>query len=138
MKHRQQSMGNTTTGKFLLTTRQGHFRTLTVLILTLSGLFYIGCKEEEGRQAKKEAPKLTTQVIWPEVITNTEYEYVGENIRERAIADGLSAWGCSRMEKPPDNFGEGMLKIGIILDCVATPEKLMELSDEIIHPDKVR
>jgi len=40
MKHRQQSMGYTTTGKFLLIARQGHFRTLTVLILTLLGFLF--------------------------------------------------------------------------------------------------
>ena len=41
MKHRQPSMKNATLGKFLLSARQGHFHTLTVLILTLSG-FLLG------------------------------------------------------------------------------------------------
>lgn len=150
MKHRQRSMVNTTTGKNLLIARQDHFFTLTVLILTLPGFLFLGCEEkgltikncdfndiDPNRAIKIEGgePKIIIQVIliWPEVITNPDYEYTGEYIRERAIADGLAAWGCCSMELRPKNFGKGMLKIGKILDCVATSEKLMELSKDLQH-----
>jgi hypothetical protein len=74
-----------------------------------------------------------TKIIWPEVITNPDFEYTGEKIKERAIADGLKAWACSRMERRPENFGFGIIKISkVIGSCVATEERLRKLSDEIL------
>lgn len=66
---------------------------------------------------------------WPRVIVDPDYEYTGENIKERALADGLSAWGvCMAGNKPPENFGFAMVKIGKIVGVLATPENLMEVS----------
>ena len=67
--------------------------------------------------------------IWPRVIVDPNYEYAGENIREQALADGLSAWGiCMAGNKPPQNFGLAMVKIGKIVGVLATPENLMEVA----------
>ncbi len=70
-------------------------------------------------------------ITWPEVITNPDYEYSGEYIRERAIAEGLCAWANCYMEKPPENFGKGMAKISAIVGS-ASPDYLEKEADKII------
>ena len=66
---------------------------------------------------------------WPRVIFDPNHEYAGEFIKERAMADGLTAWGlCMAGNNPPKGFGEAMIKIGKIVGVMATPENLMEVS----------
>ena len=68
---------------------------------------------------------------WPRVVKEPDYEYEGPNDRLNAIADGLSAWGCCHIEKPPENFGRAMVKISKILGVNATPDVLMNLASEV-------
>ena len=68
-------------------------------------------------------------LLWPEVVVNPDYKYTGDNIYERAMADGLSAWGvCMAGNNPPKNFGWAMIKIGKEVGVLATPKNLMEVS----------
>ncbi len=75
-----------------------------------------------------EEPKIS----WPEVISNPDFQYSGEKIKARAVADGLSAWACCSMASPPENFGFGMIKIGEAIGGLATEERLSQLSEEIL------
>lgn len=73
-------------------------------------------------------------MMWPEIITNPDYEYSGVKIREHAIADGCSAWACCHLapEELPKNFGKGMAKISLIVGS-ASPEYLEKEADKIIE-----
>ena len=74
---------------------------------------------------------------FPEIFTNEDFIYeVNHNTKAIACADGLEGWAlCMKGNNPPKSFGEGMLKIGIILkkeldDKGATPEGLMLASEK--------
>lgn len=76
------------------------------------------------------------QYCWPKVFTEPDFDYVKEepNAERRqhlALADGLSGWGCCMAgETPPKSFGISMVKIGEVLNIIATPDNLMALSKE--------
>jgi len=73
---------------------------------------------------------------WPRVIVDPDFEYVGEHIKERATADGLTAWGlCMAGNNPPGGFGTAMIKVSKIIGALATPENLMKV--EFAEPDEV-
>jgi len=64
---------------------------------------------------------------FPEVFTNLKFEYKQD---EKALAhcDGLMGWAlCMGGNKPPENFGLGMIKIGKILGITPIHENLMQL-----------
>ena len=75
--------------------------------------------------------KVVTKVCWPEVFTNPDFEYTGNDAYRYAIADGLSGWGCSYMETRPENFGQGMAKIAIVTKSNALPETLKKLANKL-------
>lgn len=78
------------------------------------------------------------EMIWPEVITNPDFEY-GPATKESqmaACADGLSAWACCVLEQAPKNFGYGIIKIGKHLEMkiAATGDNLMEYAKRFRSP----
>ena len=62
--------------------------------------------------------------IWPEVFTTGIVE--GKSKAE-LCADGLSAWAlCMAGNRPPENFGDVIVKISSKLEILGTPESFME------------
>ena len=78
-------------------------------------------------------------VEFSEVFTNEEFEYgrPNENVKNLALAEGLNGWAmCMSGNKPPKNFGIGMVKIGRVLDIELdrkgpTAENLMALAKKM-------
>ena len=109
---------------------------ITILFSLLIGMMLAGCEDKDTVSVDERVldvnatEPIETAYQWPRVIVDSGYEYVGENIKERALADGLMAWGiCMAGNKPPDNFGLAMVKIGKIVGVLATPENLMEAAN---------
>ena len=78
------------------------------------------------------------KMIWPEVITDPDFEY-GPNTKESragACADGLNAWTCCVMERSPENFGLGLVKIMNYLEMKNAPtgDNLMEYAKRFRSP----
>jgi len=79
---------------------------------------------------------MQTTVIWPEIFieANYEYPYPTDQLKERAVADGLEGWAlCMAGNEHPESFGQGMAKISSIIGESATPENLKKLADEILE-----
>ena len=77
-------------------------------------------------------------MIWPEVITNPSFEF-GPKTKESqaaACADGLMAWGCCVLEKSPENFGHGLVKImhHLELQSAPTSDNLMKYAKRFTRP----
>ena len=52
-------------------------------------------------------------------------------IKKRALADGLEGWAiCMSGGSMPKLFGDGMVKIGSLLDEMATYDNLMKVATE--------
>ncbi len=68
-------------------------------------------------------------VIWPRVFTDPDFAYEDdEDAYPLALVDGHLGWAlCHAGHDPPENFGQGMVKVGEITGS-ALPDKLHELS----------
>ena len=70
------------------------------------------------------------EVIWSKVFTDENFVY-RDNEKDLALADGLMGWAnCMAGNKPPKEFGTGMVKIGKLLGISCQPETLMAYSQE--------
>lgn len=72
-------------------------------------------------------------LIWPDIFTNPDAAIYkdGQEGRLHALADGLSGWGCAMAgQELPELFGIAMMKIGLVLDVLPTPDELMRVHDE--------
>ncbi len=100
------------------------------IISIVIGWSFCWLNHPEQKPGPSVEPKITVMCIWPEVFTNENYEYPDTpKGKAMAVADGLSGWAsCSITPKVPDYFGMGMMKIGILLDIIATSENLMNYS----------
>lgn len=83
-----------------------------------------------GRQAP------TTPAFWPDVFITGQLpdrsEYDSETQKALACADGLTGWAlCHMGNEPPDQFGKGMVAIGLLLGINATGENLSKYADRI-------
>ena len=79
-------------------------------------------------------------MTFPDIFTNPNFTYKEEtnedkkNLKAIACADGLCGWAnCMSGSTPPEQFGQGMAKIGTILskelgENGATPDALMSIS----------
>ncbi len=67
--------------------------------------------------------------IWPEVFTNPDFEY-GPDDKMQAVADGLAGWACCALGKPPENFGQGMVRVGEATGVGALEKNLRPLADQ--------
>lgn len=78
-----------------------------------------------------------TAIIWPEVFTNPDFEYdpKDELRASSALADGLEGWACCALEKQPDGFGNGMVKIGALLGCSTRVDALHHKAYELGLPN---
>lgn len=75
-----------------------------------------------------------TSIIWPEVFTNPDFSYTGEDDQFAcAVADGLSGWACCYMEMRPEGFGKGMAKIHTVIGQLPIEENLRKLADKILN-----
>ncbi len=73
-----------------------------------------------------------TIVFWPAVVMVVDFQYDMEDtdVRDRALSDGLKSWAnCECGNKPPKNFGQGMLKIGKVLGIMPIIEELEKYYD---------
>jgi len=73
-------------------------------------------------------------VIWPDVFTNPDFAYPDATPRTQmlALAQGYLGWGlCMSGNHPPANFGEGMMKIGVLLDCSVSPDGLVAVEERV-------
>jgi hypothetical protein len=53
--------------------------------------------------------------------------------KRTACAQGLAGWaGCMSGNKPPDNWGKGMVEIGQLLGIVPTADNLSKYADELL------
>ena len=67
---------------------------------------------------------------FPEVFTNKCFEYKPCDI-DLAHCDGLMGWAlCMSGNHPPENFGNGMIKIGKLLGITPQHENLMQYSNK--------
>ena len=72
------------------------------------------------------------KMIWPEMFKTGVVEFTGTIESKISLtADALTAWGNCSLDKPPENFGEVMAKVGMHLGT-ESPKGLMELSDELL------
>ena len=64
------------------------------------------------------------KMLWPEVITNPDFEYgpVTKESRMAACAHGLTAWAAATLDEAPENFGYGMIKIATFLGMKGVPD----------------
>lgn len=111
---------------------------LATIIIVLS---LLGCKEKPKTEISGYGvyyidwpdAAFDEGVVWPDVFIEVDYEYPEHNKKEMAVADGLMGWALSMWGyKPPENFGQGLVKIGKIIGEAATPENLKRLADEIL------
>ena len=98
-----------------------------ILALFLLGIWIsYGIHIAKLHPSKPIQQEVSLEVFWPPILTDPDFEYEGEHVRERAIADGLTGWGLSHAgNKAPQQFGMGMAKISEIVGT-ALPEKLIE------------
>ncbi len=71
--------------------------------------------------------------IWPEVFTNENFNYdVNDHLHKKlALANGLVGWAiCMSGGAPPKLFGVAMVKIGSLLDEMATHDNLLKVAIE--------
>ncbi len=76
-----------------------------------------------------------SRIIWPEVFTDEDFEYE-DTPRKRlhAVADALTGWANCQLgiDKPPAQFGRGMVKIAGVVGCGAiTPDNVMQISRDL-------
>ena len=72
---------------------------------------------------------------WPKILEEPKFDYDkclgNEVIQRQACADGLMGWAlCMSGNKPPENFGQGMVKISKILDVPAMADNLSEFAEK--------
>jgi hypothetical protein len=79
------------------------------------------------------------QVLWSTVFTDPDFEYdlTDPLIKKIACADCLLGWATCYLEKPPDQFGWGMLKIMDIIGTTDREEVLKILDDMEKNPGRV-
>lgn len=76
------------------------------------------------------------EYIWPEVFLNSEFSYdpTDLNHKHKAWVDGLVGWAnCMAGSKPPKEFGQGMCKIGLVLEGLVLYEELMQYSKKSLN-----
>lgn len=72
---------------------------------------------------------------WPNVLEDPKFEYdksmTGELLQRMACADGLMGWAlCMSGNKPPKNFGHGMIKISKIIGMGSTHQNIEKFAKE--------
>jgi len=77
---------------------------------------------------------VTYNTKWPQIFTEPDrVDYPsGPSALSRAVADGLAGWACCAREKPPPNYGKGMVKIAERIGCDPNRENLHRLADELL------
>jgi len=68
---------------------------------------------------------------WNEVFTTGIFKPETKNPQAEALAIGYEGWGMSRLKKPPEKFGEGMIALGVIAGCTMLQDKMDERAKEL-------
>ncbi len=77
--------------------------------------------------------------IWPQIfITGIEPKETKESKdRDKILcSDALMGWGLCYLTKPPAKFGEGIVVIGTVLGCGASPKAIKEYADNLLNKKK--